>query len=102
MSGEAVSIAGTVIAVGLNLTPCILFYEFFRGQRELSSIPEMMFIMGVFSVTTNLAYAFIISDKMLIISSSICGSIQVFYAILRKKRFYEMAFIFFYCIKFDF
>ena len=81
MSDKAVPIAGTVIGVGLNLTPCILFYEFFRGKRELSTIPEMMFIMGVFCYTTNLAYSFIINDNNMKISNLICDSLQVIYSI---------------------
>jgi hypothetical protein len=82
MAEEAVSIAGTVIAVGLNLSPCILFYEFFRGKRNLSSIPEMMLIMGVFCGTTNFAYGIILSNRMMIINGIICDSLQILYAIL--------------------
>ena len=82
MSEEAVAIAGTVIAVGLNLSPCILFYEFYRGQRPFASIPEIMFIIGVFCGTTNFAYGIILSDKMMIINGTICDSLQIIYAIL--------------------
>ena len=82
MLEEVVAKTGTVIAIGLNLSPGVLFYEFFRGKRELSSFPEMMFIVGVFCGTTNLAYGFIISDNNIITSGIICDSLQVIYSIL--------------------
>ena len=82
MFGDIVASAGTVVAVGLNLSPGVLFYEFFRGKRQLSSFPEMMFIMGVFCGTTNLAYGFIIDDFKMKLNSFICDSLQVIYSIL--------------------
>ncbi len=82
MLEEAVALTGTVIAVGLNLSPGVLFFEFFRGKRQLSSFPEMMFIVGVFCGTTNLAYGFIISDYNIIRNGVICDSLQVIYSIL--------------------
>ena len=82
MADKAVPIAGTVIAVGLNLSPGVLFYEYFRGERELDSMPYMMFIMGVFCGTTNLAYGFILRDINMIVNGTICDSIQVIYATL--------------------
>ncbi len=77
---EIVTILGTIIAVALNLSPGVLFYEFFKGKRELSSIPEMMFIVGVFSGTTNLAYGLIKKDMNLYINSAICTIIQIIYS----------------------
>lgn len=77
---EIVTIFGTIIAVALNLSPGVLFWEFFKGKRELSSIPEMMFIVGVFSGTTNLAYGLIKKDMNLYINSAICTIIQVIYS----------------------
>ena len=74
------SILGTIISVGLNLTPLILFYEYFKGKREFKNIPEMMFISGTFCCSTNLAYAILKGDTMLIISNSICDILQVLYA----------------------
>ena len=74
------SICGTIIGVGLNLSPGILFYEFFKGKRELTTIPEMMFIMGVFCNTINLAYGLLIKDINLYISSAICEIIQIIYS----------------------
>ena len=77
-----IAILGTILAVGLNLSPIVLFYEFFKGMRPLNSIPEMMFIMGVFCSTTNLAYGILKDDKNLYINSLICTIIQVIYAII--------------------
>ena len=77
-----VPVLGTILAVGLNLSPIVLFYEFFKGMRELSSIPEMMFIVGVFCSTTNLAYGLLKNDMNLYINSAICEIIQVIYSTL--------------------
>ena len=77
---EIVPILGTILAVGLNLSPMVLFYEFFKGKRDLKSIPEMMFVVGVFCCTTNLAYGLLKEDKNLYINSSICEIIQILYA----------------------
>ena len=79
---EIVPLLGTILAVGLNLSPIVLFYEFFKGKRELNSIPEMMFVIGVFCCTTNLAYGLLKRDKNLYINSSICEVIQILYATL--------------------
>lgn len=84
------SILGTIISVGLNLTPCVLFYEFFKGKREIKSIPEMMFVTGVFCCTTNLTYGLLKQDIMLNISNSICLILQILYSTL---------FLFFYANK---
>lgn len=77
-----VPVLGTILAVGLNLSPIVLFYEYFKGKRELSSIPEMMFIVGVFCSTTNLAYGILKNDKNLYINSAICEIIQIIYSTL--------------------
>lgn len=77
-----VAVLGTILAVGLNLSPIVLFYEYFKGIRELSTIPEMMFIIGVFCGTTNLAYGLLKNDMNLYINSAICDIIQVIYATL--------------------
>jgi hypothetical protein len=76
-----IAILGTILAVGLNLSPIVLFYELFKGKRNLNSIPEMMFIMGVFCSTTNLAYGILKEDKNLYINSAICTIIQIIYAL---------------------
>ena len=73
-------ILGSIISVGLNITPSYLFYQYFKGQRQLKEIPEMMFISGVFCSSTNLAYAFIIKDPIMIISNTICDGLQIIYA----------------------
>jgi solute carrier family 50 protein (sugar transporter) len=77
-----VTVLGTILAVGLNLSPIVLFYQYFKGMRELSSIPEMMFIVGVFCSTTNLAYGLLKNDMNLYINSAICEIIQVIYSTL--------------------
>lgn len=77
---QVVPILGTILAVGLNLSPCVLFYEYFKGKRELSTIPEMMFIVGVFCCTTNLAYGLLKDDLNLYLNSAICEVIQISYA----------------------
>ena len=83
-------ILGSIISVSLNLTPAYLFYQYFKGERQLKEIPEMMFVSGVFCSSTNLAYAFIINDPIMIISNSICDSLQVIYSTI---------FLFFYSNK---
>jgi hypothetical protein len=77
---DVVPLLGTILAVWLNLSPLVLFYEFFKGKRDLKSIPEMMFVIGVFCCTTNLAYGLLKEDKNLYINSSICEIIQILYA----------------------
>jgi hypothetical protein len=77
---EVVPILGTILAVGLNLSPCILFYEYFKGKRTLDTIPEMMFVIGVFCCTTNLAYGLLKDDINLYLNSAICEVIQITYA----------------------
>lgn len=74
------SILGTIISVGLNLTPLVLFYEYFKRKRTFESIPEMMFISGIFCCSTNLAYAVLKGDIMLIISNIVCDILQILYA----------------------
>ena len=76
------SIAGTILAVGLNLSPIVLFYQFFRKQKEFKDIPEMMFLVGVFCSLTNLGYGILVNDPGLYINSIICTIIQIIYATL--------------------
>lgn len=78
---STIVLLGTILAIGLNLSPIVLFYEYFKGKRQFNTIPEMMFIMGVFCSTTNLAFGIVIEDKNIIISSAICTIIQVIYAL---------------------
>ena len=77
---EIVPLLGTILAVGLNLSPLVLFYELIKGKRDLKSIPEMMFIIGVFCSTTNLAYGLLKDDFNLYLNSAICDVIQILYA----------------------
>lgn len=77
---EIVPLLGTILAIGLNLSPGILFYEFFKGKRELNTIPEMMFVVGIFCCTTNLAYGLLKEDSNLYLNSSICEIIQIVFA----------------------
>ena len=90
---KVVPILGTILAVGLNLSPSILFYEYFKGKRELHTIPEMMFIIGVFCSTTNLAYGLLKDDLNLYLNSAICDIIQIIYATIYLFLYAEKDFI---------
>ena len=90
---QIVPVLGTILGVGLNLSPCILFYEYFKGKRVLSSIPEMMFIIGVFCCTTNLAYGLLKEDLYLYVNSGICEVIQITYTIVYLFFYAEKDFI---------
>lgn len=74
-----VSAIGTMISIGLNLTPILLFYRYFKGTAGLETIPEMMFITGIFCCATNLAYGIIKDDKILKISNGVCYGLQILY-----------------------
>ena len=50
---------GTMISIGLNLTPILLFYRYFKKTAGIETIPETMFITGIFCCATNLAYGII-------------------------------------------
>ena len=74
-----VSAVGTMISVGLNLSPILLFYRYFKKTAGLETIPETMFISGIFCCATNLAYGIIKDDKILKISNGCCYGLQVLY-----------------------
>ena len=78
--GTIVSSIGTMLSIGLNLTPIILFYNFFRKNASLNTIPETMFISGIFCCATNLAYGIIQDNQILKISNGVCYGLQIFYA----------------------
>ena len=65
--GTIVSSIGTMISIGLNLSPILLFYRFFKKTAPIETIPETMFITGIFCCATNLAYGILIEDTILII-----------------------------------
>ena len=90
---QIVPVLGTILAVGLNLSPCVLFYEFFKNKRVLSSIPEMMFVIGVFCCTTNLAYGLLKNDLNLYLNSAICEVIQIIYTTVYLFLYVEKDFI---------
>ena len=77
--GTIVSAIGTMISIGLNLSPILLFYRYFKKNAELKTIPEMMFVTGIFCCATNLAYGIIISNKIVTISNGVCYALQVMY-----------------------
>ena len=79
IGGKIVSVLGTMISIGLNLTPILLFYRYFKKTARLETIPETMFITGIFCCATNLAYAIIISDQIMTISNVVCYGLQVAY-----------------------
>ena len=74
-----VSSIGTMISIGLNLTPILLFYKFFKKKAGIETIPETMFITGVFCCATNLAYGILKDDKILKISNGVCYGLQILY-----------------------
>ena len=74
-----VSSIGTMISIGLNLTPILLFYRFFKKKAGIETIPETMFITGVFCCATNLAYGILKDDKILKISNGVCYGLQILY-----------------------
>jgi len=80
LTNYIIPISGTIISIGLNLTPGVLFYELKKGQRKLESIPEFMFISNVFNCTLNLAYSIIIFDIILIVSNLACTLITILYS----------------------
>ena len=75
-----VPISGAVIAIGLNLTPAVLFYELKTNKKKLSDIPEFMFISNVFNCTINLAFSIILEDTIMKISNIICTSLTVMFS----------------------
>ena len=77
--GQIVSSIGTMISIGLNLSPILLFYRYFKKTAPLETIPETMFITGIFCCATNLAYGILQEDKILIISNGVCYGLQIFY-----------------------
>ncbi len=79
LSAKIVSAIGTMISVGLNLSPILLFYRYFKKTAGLETIPETMFITGVFCCATNLAYGIIKDDNILKISNGCCYGLQVLY-----------------------
>ena len=74
-----VSAIGTMISISLNLTPILLFYRYFKKTAGIETIPETMFITGIFCCATNLAYGFLQDDTILKISNGVCYGLQVFY-----------------------
>jgi hypothetical protein len=68
-----------MISIGLNLSPILLFYRYFKKTAGIETIPEMMFITGVFCCATNLAYGIIKDDKILKISNGVCYGLQILY-----------------------
>ena len=74
-----VSSIGTMISIGLNLTPILLFYRYFKKTAGIETIPESMFITGIFCCATNLAYGILKGDKILIISNGACYGLQILY-----------------------
>jgi hypothetical protein len=79
ISGIIVSTIGTMISIGLNLTPILLFYKFFKKTAGIETIPQTMFITGIFCCATNLAYGIVKGDKILIISNGVCYGLQILY-----------------------
>ena len=79
LASTIVSSIGTMISIGLNLTPILLFYRYFKKTAGIETIPESMFITGIFCCATNLAYGIIKGDVKLEISNGVCYGLQVLY-----------------------
>ena len=77
--GKIVSSIGTMISIGLNLSPILLFYRYFKKTAGIETIPESMFITGIFCCATNLAYGILKKDSILIISNGVCYGLQILY-----------------------
>ena len=77
--GTIVSSIGTMISIGLNLSPIYLFYKYFKKLAPIQTIPEMMFVTGIFCCATNLAYGIIKGDKIITISNGVCYGLQILY-----------------------
>lgn len=77
--GRVLSSVGTVISVGLNVTPAVLFYEIIKGKRVISEVPEMMFITGISCCILNLGYSILLDDFMMKLSNAICTALQLIY-----------------------
>ena len=78
--GRILASVGAAIAIGLNITPIVLFIELCSKRKTVKEVPEMMFITGTFCSLTNLAYAIIIEDPNMTISNAVCTSIQLVWA----------------------
>ena len=79
LASTIVSSIGTMISIGLNLTPILLFYRYFKKTAGIETIPESMFVTGIFCCATNLAYGIIKGDVKLEISNGVCYGLQVLY-----------------------
>jgi hypothetical protein len=79
LSAIIVSAIGTMISIGLNLSPILLFYRYFKKTAGIETIPETMFITGIFCCATNFAYGIIKDDKILKISNGVCYGLQILY-----------------------
>ena len=89
--GKIVSYIGTGIGVALNLTPIVMFIEYFKGKRKVEEFPELMFYVGLINNVANLSNGYVIKATPVKISSWICIS-EVFiwtflyhYIKLKKK-----------------
>ena len=74
-----VSSIGTMISIGLNLSPILLFYRVFKKTAGIETIPETMFITGIFCCATNLAYGILDHTMILIVSNGVCYGLQIMY-----------------------
>ena len=77
--GTIVSSIGTMISIGLNLSPIYLFYKYFKKLAPIQTIPEMMFVTGIFCCATNLAYGIIKGPKIVTITNGVCYGLQILY-----------------------
>ena len=70
----------TASTICLNLSPAVLFVQYFKQRKTLEKFPEWMFITAVFFASTNLSYGLLSSEKLSILSYGFCLIIQILFA----------------------
>lgn len=89
---KIISYIGTAIGVCLNLTPVVMFWENYKGNRKVEEFPELMFYVGLINNVANLSNGYVINATEIKISSWICLSIvfvwTFFYHFIKLKKFF--------------
>lgn len=73
---------GTVIAIGLTLSPGYLFYEICKKTRVYTEIPESMIISNVINNVIQLTWGYTKRDPNMELSSGACTSIAFLWGII--------------------
>ena len=69
-----------ISTICLNLSPAVLFFEYYKQRRVLEKFPEWMFITAIFFASTNLSYGLLSNEKLIVFSFGFCLVVQIFYA----------------------